>query len=77
LGGFGANAKTAVPALIDTLKASDFGLRYNSANALRMIDVDAKTAVPALMTAMKDPNEAIREIAKAALEQIDPKKANE
>jgi HEAT repeat protein len=47
-------AKDAVPAMIETLKDKDTGVRKSAALALGLIGPAAKDAVPALIEALKD-----------------------
>lgn len=51
----GAEAKAAVPALIDALADEDQFLREGAAQALGKIGAEAKAAIPALKNALRDP----------------------
>src|SRR5712691_8118394 len=50
----GAEARTAVPALIEALQSAEPRVRQNAALALTEIGPDAREAVPALIEAFKD-----------------------
>ena len=64
-------AKTAVPALIEALKARD-DARTAVISALGEIGPDAKEAVPALMALLKDDDEWTRDRANDAIKKIAP-----
>lgn len=65
-----ADAATAVPALIRTLKDKDAGVRWRAAEALGKIGAPAKSAIPALNTALKDPDKDVRDAAAEALGRL-------
>ena len=62
--------KTAVPALIQTLKDEDPKARWFAATVLRAIGPLTKDVVPALTEALKDKDADVRGAASWALEQI-------
>jgi HEAT repeat protein len=65
-------AEPAVPALIETLRDTDAGVRKAAANALGKVDPDVKLAVPALVDALKDKAPSVRQAAAIALGLIGP-----
>jgi HEAT repeat protein len=72
IGGMGASAKAAVPALIKVLNDQDAPptVRYPVCVALREIGPEAKEAVPALTAALDDRNEDVAAMARQALRHI-------
>jgi HEAT repeat protein len=70
MGAFGAEAKAAVPALIDNLNHKYSMVRWNAAYALGTIGPDAEAAVPALTERLKDENANVRGFAASALDSI-------
>jgi HEAT repeat protein len=72
LGEGGAEAKTAVPALITALKDRDTFVRRFSAQALGAIGPDAQSAVRPLAAALNDPKNEVRGAAVIALGKLGP-----
>ena len=72
LGEGGAEAKTAVPALITALKDRDTFVRRFSAQALGAIGPDAQSAVRPLTAALNDPKNEVRGAAVSALGKLGP-----
>jgi HEAT repeats len=70
LGGLGAEASPAVPALADALSDEDPGVRQSAAEALGRIGPDASPALPALTQALADPDAGVRENAALAVAAI-------
>ncbi len=65
LGDLGAQGRTAVPALIETMRSTEPAVRAASARSLGRIGAEA--AVPALTSACSDPEPRVREAAEDAL----------
>ncbi len=65
-----AEAKAAVPVLIELLKHKDPSVRAWAASTLRQIGPDGKEAVPALVRALVDKERRVRRAATWALAQI-------
>lgn len=74
LGHFGAEARPAVPDLVEALKDEDKTVRMGVAYALAEIGPAATDAVPALKAALKDPAKEVRDAAAYALKQVKAKK---
>ena len=72
IGGFGPAARSAVPSLIDLLKAPEVMVRRSAAIALGNIGRDARSAVPSLAERLKDTDPQVRKFALEALNIIDP-----
>jgi HEAT repeat protein len=70
IGGMGADAKPAVPALIEALKDPEPTVRFPVCIALREIGPEAKEAVPALTAALDDRNDDVAAMARKALIKI-------
>jgi hypothetical protein len=70
LGGLGAAASPAVPALTDALHDEDATVRQAAAEALGKIGPDASGAAPALTLALADPDARVRKNAAWALVAI-------
>ncbi|MEO8139074.1 MAG: HEAT repeat domain-containing protein [Gemmatimonadota bacterium] len=70
IGGMGADAKPAVPALIEALKDPEATVRYPVCVALREIGPAAKDAVPALTETLDDRNDDVAAMARKALVKI-------
>jgi HEAT repeat protein len=68
----GADARPAVPALIEALKRPTPLVRQNAALALGTIGPSAESAVPALTEALGDPEWAVRRQAALSLGEIGP-----
>lgn len=68
----GAEAKSAVPALVDRLQNGSVLVRDSAALALGKIGPDASDAVPTLTAALKDGEWTVRRQAALALGQIGP-----
>jgi HEAT repeat protein len=69
----GAEAKEAVPALVDAMKTDTASnVRWSAANALGQIGPDAKAAIPALMNALRDDDPWLRWNAAIALSGMGP-----
>lgn len=66
----GADARDAVPPLVEALKDSDANVRFQAAEAHCRMGPKARDAVPALREALKDPAERVRKEAAEALERI-------
>jgi HEAT repeat protein len=69
---FKAEARPAIPALLELLKDPDPRIRWEAARTLGKIGADAAVAVPALVEAFKDPEAPVREHAAEALGDIGP-----
>lgn len=67
ISGMGADAKPAVPALIEALNDPEASVRYPVCIALREIGPAAKEAVPALSKALDDRNDDVAAMARKAL----------
>jgi hypothetical protein len=74
LGGFGALAADAVPALVRALDDPIAPVRAAAANALARIGAAAEPAIPRLTEALQDPDADVRAAAAAALQRIQPVK---
>jgi HEAT repeat protein len=70
IGGMGAAATAAVPALIDALNDPEASVRFPVCVALREIGPGAKDAVPALTKALDDRNDDVASMARKALISI-------
>lgn len=70
IGGMGAEAVPAIPALIEALKDPEPAVRFPVCIALREIGPDAKAAVPALTEALDDRNDDVAAMARKALIKI-------
>jgi HEAT repeat protein len=70
IGGMGADASAAVPALIAALKDPEATVRFPVCIALREIGPAAKDAVPALTEALEDRNDDVAAMARKALIKI-------
>lgn len=70
ISGMGADAKPAVPALIEALKDPEAAVRFPVCIALREIGPAAKEAVPALTEALDDRNDDVSAMARQALIKI-------
>jgi len=66
----GPDAQSAVPTLIQALKAPEAGGRQQAALALGQVRPPARKAVPALIQALDDPAYAVQQQAAGALGQI-------
>jgi HEAT repeat protein len=80
IGGMGAAAAPAVPALIKALSDPEPAVRFPVCIALREIGPAAKEAVPALMKALDDRNDDVAAMARKALIKItgeDPRPTGE
>jgi HEAT repeat protein len=67
----GAEAKGAVPQLIEYLGNDRDEVRWVTAWVLGMIGPEAREAVPALRKLLEDPSQSVRDHAAAALEKIE------
>ena len=70
IGGIGADAAQAVPALIGTLQDPEDDVRSRSAWALGRIGPGAKSAVAPLTSGLKDPRDFVQSAAATALGRI-------
>lgn len=70
IGGMGADAKPAVPALIEALKDPEAAVRFPVCVALREIGPAAKDAIPALTETLDDRNDDVAAMARKALIKI-------
>ena len=70
IGEMGADAKTAVPALVKVLQDSPQEIRLRAIDSLADLGATAKAAVPDLRNALKDSDEKVREAAAKALGSI-------
>jgi len=72
IGGMGASAKAAVPALIAVLEDSTEvpAVRFPVCVALREIGPDAKAAVPVLTQTLDDRNDEVAAMARKAIKSI-------
>jgi HEAT repeat protein len=68
----GAEARQAVPALVDALKSKVTLVRERAALALGRVGPDAREAVPALTQTLRDPEWTVRRQASLALGRIGP-----
>src|SRR5205807_10541279 len=75
LGDFGAKAKAAVPALIETLQDREKVVRMHAAAALGRIGPEAKPAVPDMIDLLGDKDWAIRATAALSLGAIGDRQA--
>jgi hypothetical protein len=75
IGGFGPAARSAVPSLINLLKAPDVMVRRSAALALGKIGLAARSAAPSLIEGLKDPDPQVQKLALAALKVVDPESA--
>lgn len=77
LGEIGPNAKTAVPALTESLKDKECYVRSDAALALREIGPEARTAIPALTELLNDKDQWVQLAAAEGVAKIgaDPKPA--
>ncbi len=69
---FGAEAKQAVPALIQCLSDPVVEVRFAAARALRAVGREAQAAAPALSRLLADPDRLVRMNSADALEAIGP-----
>ncbi|BDI19451.1 hypothetical protein ANSO36C_52530 [Nostoc cf. commune SO-36] len=69
----GAEAKEAIPVLVDNLEHKYSLVRGNAASALGALGLDAEAAVPALIRRLKDENATVRTFAASALGSIGKK----
>jgi HEAT repeat protein len=67
LGGIGADAKAAIPVLLEALRDREAMVRFDAANALEKMGDAAKDA---LSHALQDEDEVVRRIAAEALGRI-------
>jgi len=74
LGKYGAEAKDAVPKLIEMLKDPDANVRMGAAYALGDIGREAQSALPALKQALKDKDRSVGEAATYARKRIQAKR---
>jgi HEAT repeat protein len=72
IGGLGAGAASAVPALIELLEG-DEAPRVSACLALGKIGVAARAALPALRAALDDTDADVRRVAARAIQQIEQK----
>jgi len=75
IGGFGPAARSAVPSLIELLKAPDVMVRRSTAMALGNIGRGARSAAPSLTERLTDTDPQVRKLALEALKVIDPESA--
>jgi len=82
VGNFGADARTAVPALIEALKASakikkedEVFVRVHLLDAVGQIGPAAKAAVPVVLEGLKADDQLVRKQAAESLKKIDPEAA--
>jgi HEAT repeats len=71
VGGIGANAADAVPALTELLKNDNEGSRNSACIALGKIGPGAKAALPALRVALSDKSQDVRRFAARAIQSIE------
>jgi hypothetical protein len=74
LGSYGAEAKSAVPALTAALKDPNKNVRVGAAYALAKIGPDARPAIPKLREALKDRDLDVRAGAAYALKELQVKR---
>jgi HEAT repeat protein len=72
IGGMGAGASGAVPALVEALQDPVAGVRHGAATALGRIGSRARSAVRPLTVALKDSDDPVRSAAATALGNIGP-----
>ncbi|HYT89056.1 MAG TPA: HEAT repeat domain-containing protein, partial [Gemmataceae bacterium] len=79
LGFLGADAREAIPDLIDALKADDFtnaaqrsAILRNILSTLEQFGADAKEAVPIIRVLANDADRGVRDSARRALKKLDP-----
>jgi HEAT repeat protein len=70
LGRYGAEAKEAVPALVESLKDKDKHVRRSAAYSLARFGRDANDAIPALKESLQDEDPKVREAAAYAIKEI-------
>ena len=69
-----AEAKEAIPVLVEALRDKEAEVRDSAAEALGALGADAREAVTALLDLIKDKDEDVRQTAVEALKKIDPKR---
>lgn len=74
LGAVGAMGKEAVPALIETMKNNEGGMRIRAIFVLGNIGAEAKGAIPAILEVMEGESPAMQARIAGVLTQIDPKR---
>src|SRR6516162_3849713 len=72
LGRMGAEAREAVPTLLELLQGESVHNRKLAAWTLGYIGQGAVEAIPALLVALRDTDEGVRKMACEALEKINP-----
>jgi HEAT repeat protein len=72
LGEMGAEAREAVPTLLELLHEESVQNRKLAAWTLGYIGQEAVGAIPALLVAVRDSNEGVQQMAREALEKINP-----
>jgi HEAT repeat protein len=72
LGRMGAEAREAVPTLLELLHEESAQNRKLAAWTLGYVGQGAVEAIPALLVAVRDSNEGVRKMACEALEKINP-----
>jgi HEAT repeat protein len=72
LGRMGAEAREAVPTLLQLLQDASAQNRKLAAWTLGYIGQGAVAAIPTLLVAVQDTDEGVREMARGALEKISP-----
>jgi HEAT repeat protein len=65
-------ARTALPALVRSLRAPDAEMRVAALRTLRSLNADARPALPALCEALSDPDERVRRFAAEVLGGLGP-----
>jgi HEAT repeat protein len=65
-------ARTALPALVRSLRAPDAEMRVAALRTLRSLNADARPAVPALCESLADPDERVRRSAAEVLGGLGP-----
>lgn len=72
IGGLGAGARSALPALIRATRDENLEVRYWAVDAIRRIGPGASEAAPALTIVMADDDRSVQEMARRALAMMGP-----
>ncbi len=72
IGGLGAGARSALPALIRATRDENLEVRYWAVDAIRRIGPGARDAAPALTIVLADDDRSVQEMARRALATLGP-----